>query len=286
MVTREQKLGTVTYSMLQFDNTLELVNFAKNTKVSTAWEFRRINSEEYETQSNLLLNGWHAKTKELKEAVKALNAKTGTKDRIKYVNEVQGYKPNVPLYLNGVPNCMINMKKTPVKKAKTIHIVYDSSYPWAIKADEVVNNGALLVNVINQLEASGYRVKLDIINTMCNVHDNKVAMYSATFKEYGQPLNLDIVSYPIMNDRYLRCIMFDLQNKNPYEADSSREYISYRGYAMYSMIEGTNRRRALVQKDFCKENAEKMLTDKGIYVSFGDLSRGEAHLYNVLGLSK
>lgn len=280
MVTREQKIGTVTYSMLQFDNTLELVNFAKNTKESPAWEYKRKYPEEYETQSNLLLNGWHAKTKELKEAVKALNAKTGTKDRIKYVNEVQGYKPNVPLYLNGVPNCMINMKKTPVKKAKTIHIVYDSTYPWNIPSYKVANNGALLVNVINQLEASGYRVKLDIINTMCNVHDNKVAMYSATFKEYGQPLNLDIVSYPIMNDKYLRCIIFDLQNKNSYEADASREYISYRGYTMYDVHEETK------NKDFCKENAEKMLTDKGIYVSFGDLSRGEAHLYNVLGVSK
>ena len=87
-------------------------------------------------------------------------------------------------------------------------------------------------------------------------------------------------------NKYIENVLEFVKNKNPYEADASREYISYRGYAMYVMMEGTNRRKALCKKDFCKENAEKMLTDKGIYVSFGDLSRGEAHLYNVLGISK
>jgi hypothetical protein len=73
---------------------------------------------------------------------------------------VAGFAPSVPAYLAGHPANMLARVSGPRAKARVIRVGVNLSLGADVKAHEVMNRGAAILSVIDELEASDLRVEL------------------------------------------------------------------------------------------------------------------------------
>lgn len=122
---------------------------------------------------------------------------------------VQGHNVVVPLYLQSIPNNMINNKK--VINNKIITIFYSVQAPhWVDKKD--LEDGAikLFKNIIS-LEEQGYRVNLYIIEVNAD-YDGKWG-FSLKLKSDRETLNIKKLCFPIISSSFLRRIGFRIKER-------------------------------------------------------------------------
>ncbi len=137
-------------------------------------------------------------------------------------NNVVGFQPNVPLYLNGVPTNMIDNKKNKTD-LKIINIFLDVCASARVGADEIKDAGTMYATVIDMLEKSGYRTNL-YVGDVSMLGSEKI-MYALRIKTDREPLNLEKMSFPIANPSMLRRIGFKYM-----EVCDSNQDFTYHGY--------------------------------------------------------
>ena len=141
------------------------------------------------------------------------NAKfSGTGKRFKFNNEVAGFAPVVPLALQGVPNCMINGRMTPIK-TKVLDVYYDCGAPSYMSSEEMIQAGQKLLGIILELEAQGYKFNLYAIGGQCDT--NSADVLCVKIKSSNTPLDLKRMSFPISHSAFARVIKFDWYERFP-----------------------------------------------------------------------
>lgn len=119
------------------------------------------------------------------------NIKTSEQSTIEIEYSVCGGVPDVPEFLTGNPECMINYNAVP-KENKYMHLVLDFSEGWKIKPIQFENRVVAICSIINDLEVNGYRVKLSLAN-LSKFNLGFVGLF-ITLKEYEQSFGISEIA--------------------------------------------------------------------------------------------
>lgn len=164
----------------------------------------------YDEALELMANGYQPTVENMRGVFKA--SRSGESTRFAFKNEITGFAPIVPLALNGVPNCMMNMRMNPIK-AKVVDIYYDMTSRRGVDSDTIIKAGQELLGAIVELERQGYRFNLYGVQTYYD--GSSCDMLVVKTKSAGQPLDLKRVSFPLTHTAFFRVIGFDWYSKVP-----------------------------------------------------------------------
>ncbi|MBQ2639260.1 MAG: hypothetical protein IJF92_00640 [Bacilli bacterium] len=79
----------------------------------------------------------------------------------KYVNDIVGVIPHVPNSIIGVPQSMIDIRRTRVRtNNKIIDLIIDSSVHCGITAEDYIRVSKLFLNIVDKIEKIGYRCNI------------------------------------------------------------------------------------------------------------------------------
>lgn len=205
-----------------FGSISELIDFIDHSEVQSKWDGKCISerrgwertkftgSKSLEEARKLLLDGWECGTSEFKKRVSATFACTRKQ---KSFYDVCGYSPCVPRYVMGLPDSMIRSKIVDDGK-KVITINKSITYNCRMKTDEIYEEGAKVLNLVNELEREGYRVKLNILVCFYGRYEKR-NMLKVCIKKAEQKLNLKQISFPLVHSSMLRRIYYSYVERVP-----------------------------------------------------------------------
>ena len=204
--------------MEQFETAMEVAQTCKTRKITDP-SFHNKEKESfsdwegvgsYDEALELLKGGYQPTVDKMAGVFKA--TKNGEGKRFAFQNSVQGFAPIVPLFLNRVPNCMLDMQMKPIK-AKVIDVYYDMTASCGTDSDDIIKAGQTLLGSIIELEKQGYRFNLYAVQSYS---DGKTCdMLVVKVKSSGQPLDLKRISFPLTHTAFFRVIGFDWYSKVP-----------------------------------------------------------------------
>lgn len=152
---------------------------------------------------------------------------------------VVGYAPHVPNAILGLPNSMIRTD-TQAQKVKAISIVYCITENAGHEAQEFIDSGVAVLNVINRLELQGIRVNLEIM-FYCAKTSSEKAFGTVKVKDYREHMDIKKLCFPIAHPSMFRRFGFKWLETVPQMQTDSWQY----GYGSQDTASG---------KKECKEN--------------------------------
>ncbi len=160
----------------------------------------------HEEANKLLVNGdiFIATTIENCTSNKKFNRTTNT---IK--QDFCGFVPNVGAVVSGSPINMYNVKRTTYRNTKVLNFIYFIGASCDVDKKELAAAGAKLLNIINTLEAQGYRTNIFaarcIVPIINGKKQNKSRLNLAIkIKDSGKHLNITKIAYPIAHPSFFR----------------------------------------------------------------------------------
>lgn len=159
-------------------------------------------TRDWEEANELFEHGYVDVLDKIKAGVAAGIKKTEVIQKRRVSNGVVGYAPNVPNAIMGLPNSMIYMEKTP-QKIKAVSIVYNICDNCMTEAQEFIDSGVAVLNVINRLELNGCRVNLKIMY-FCANEGSDYAFGSVDVKNYREHMDLQKLCFPVAHPSMFR----------------------------------------------------------------------------------
>lgn len=158
-------------------------------------------SKSFDEASDLLKRGWDAGAEELKKKLSIVNTTSEVDKAFKNVLSVCGYQAIVPLYLQGVPNCMVTKKRVPIKqKVITINKVLSTSS--CVSAETMKQESIKCFQIIKKIEQSGIRVNLNLMISTGHV------CVKIRLKSAGERLNISKLAFPLVHPSMFRRLYF------------------------------------------------------------------------------
>lgn len=187
--------------------------------------------------------------------------------------DVVGYQPCVPLFLNGVPNCMISDEKTKTD-FKILNLYLNFCVSARVRTGDLQKAGAIHAMMIDLLEKKGYRINLYVGEV--STCDGETIMNCIKVKTDREPLNLKKLAFAIANPSMLRRIGFkytevcesntDFTNNSygtPVEDENRiKNILSDRFKTEFMVFSYQN-----IGHDFNIENMIKKIEEKGIHLN-------------------
>lgn len=199
------------WDLCVFDNLKDFYDYICNTPLNETFRWATLSSSKtsdnnwsgtssFDEASNLLKNGWDAGAKELTQKFKTITTKEVD---VEYKNFLSmcGYQAIVPLYLNGVPNNMINKKLTPVKK-KVITINKVISCSAAVSSETMKQEAIKCFQIIRKIEQMGVRVNLNLL--MSSGH----ACVKIPLKKSTEKISIAKMAFPLVHPSMFRRLFF------------------------------------------------------------------------------
>lgn len=120
-----------------------------------------------------------------------------------------GFVPNVGAVVSGSPLNMYNVKQTTYRNTKVLNIVYFIGASCDVDKNELAAAGAKLLNIINTLEAQGYRTNVFAARCIVPIINGKTQNKSllnlaVKIKDSGKHLNITKIAYPIAHPSFFR----------------------------------------------------------------------------------
>lgn len=233
-------------------------------------EFSFYGTKDYEEADRLLLFG----DKNLQKKIEEAGVYT-TRMKLKYqankkqvYSSVVGFAPNVPAYIAGAPNSMINQRQVKTRQ-RVVTVMYNTSVSCCVSADEIIKATAQMISGIMLLEANGIRVNVYVGEITKCTEDNQKFVWLMRIKDSGQKIDTLKMSYPLAHPSMLRRHAFKLLETTP---DVSSGFVSNYGMPINSEKESldilkaagvNNIQRVLSFGTICGKSAEdiaKMIT--------------------------
>lgn len=190
-------------------------------------------TKSFEEAVELLKNGWEEKAKELDKKLKIENIKLKPHTKQMAQFDMVGFQASVPRYLQGIPTSMINKKNIP-QKQKIITINKSISYHASIQIETIMENSIKALQIIQQLEAQGFRCNLNIIwgiRDNYNLQDSKeINVLKIRLKSANERLNISKLAFPLVHPSMLRRISFKFVEVSP--TFTLRSYTDGYGYPL------------------------------------------------------
>ena len=161
-------------------------------------------TKSFEEATDLIKHGWSEMSDKLTQR---LNAETKYEPGLvkKNILDVSGYQPVVPLYLMGVPTCMV-AKRNVIQKQKVITLNKSVNYSANVSSDTVVDESIKALKIIKRLEAQNYRVNLNVV--LGTVDDDKSYFIRVRVKSASERLNISKLSFVLVHPSMLRRFFF------------------------------------------------------------------------------
>lgn len=223
--SKNDKVGSTDYvhNFIEFDSIYEMVNYIDNNKENSRRDiFKKLSSLEkgrekfkgtasFSEAQNLLLNGWDVGSKKLAQKLKIANLNAKPKEVIRALNDVVGFQVNVPRYLQGIPQHMINQKRV-VQKQKVITLIKSVNYSAAWSTDYIMEDSIEFLKLVQEIEKQGIRTN---IYTLWNAQEignleKEVFHCKVKIKSADERLNISKMSYPLVHPSFIRRHMFRL----------------------------------------------------------------------------
>lgn len=177
----------------------------------------------FEEALKALKYGWEDGRCQLESKVKELSLRTNETKKIKYEYNVVGGNACVPRYLQGIPTNMIKSNMVS-KETKVINIYKTAPYTYLVSAEEILEDAAKTVLIVNKLEELGYKVNL-YITKLNETFKNEVKFgVRVKIKDSKMKLNLKKISFCIINSDMQRRMFWRLIELDP---DLTRPLINY-----------------------------------------------------------
>jgi hypothetical protein len=200
----------------------------------------------YNEAENVLKEGYKEPLEKMKKAILKIG-QASKYQRPRPKNDVMGYIPHIPNYLNNIPLSMINRERV-APKTKTIHLIYSFCAAAKTKTADLIKGGINFISLVNSLEKQGYRVKIDIV--FATTENNTTACMTVNLKEYGQQVNLLKLAFPLVHVSMLRRFSFRWLETAPGLTERERGFTYGYGMALNFKFNGDLRR----ERDFLRDN--------------------------------
>jgi len=153
--------------------------------------------------------------------------------RVKSEYSVVGHQASVPRYLQGIPQNMIMQKKVP-QKQKVIKVVKSIGYHSEVTTDQIFENSAKALLIVEKLEAMGYRVELDIVQVARPSYEMNydIRGFVLNVKKSSERLNISKLAFPLVHTSMHRRIGFKWREVS--EVIDNNEFRYGYGYSISS----------------------------------------------------
>ena len=192
-----------------------------------------------------------------RELVKFTTSNVGYLPKHMPSNYYYGHAPNVPAAIIGLPKAMRRITNVP-QKVKTIKFFYNNVANSSTKKEILEKAGACVLKLVQLAEVNGYRVEFDLIDYLA-VKDSYNAICTINLKQYGQPLDILKLSFPLTSVSMFRRLGFRwLETMPTLKGDWSFSYgrsIDHKDDAMSKLSEaGVDLRNAYyISVPMCKD---------------------------------
>ena len=122
------------------------------------------------------------------------------------INYYNGYAPNVPAAIMGLPKSMRKTVKTP-SKVKTVTLFYDSTANCGTSAETLEKAGAAVLQLTYWLELNGFRVRFTLTPFIAT-QGSDTAVCNVLLKDFRQPLDILKLSFSITSVSMFRRLGF------------------------------------------------------------------------------
>lgn len=185
----------------------EVFRWKDHASVSGTYQFTQTNS--FEQAVNLMKNGWSDMSIKLNQKMKTNQLDVAMAKKAQNILSVVGYQAIVPLYLNGVPNNMVNKRMVPMKQ-KIINITKLINYHCGITTEEITESSIKAMQIVKLLELKGYRVNLYVSwgvgDSSANNSDKLIG--KIRIKAANEKMNISKLAFPLVHPSMLRRLMF------------------------------------------------------------------------------
>lgn len=203
--------------VIEYDSLNEFYNYLMETPSNKAFAWEKHSSvdgsysftktENFGEAVDLFKKGWSDMATKLVQKLKVSESKMQPVMKPKTTLSVAGYQAIVPLYLQGVPNNMVNKKMVPVKQ-KVITLNKSIDYNGSVSADEIVNESIKAMQIVKKLEAQGYRCNLNIVLGSSEGSPVKQFIVKVKIKSASEKLNISKLAFPLVHPSMLRRLFF------------------------------------------------------------------------------
>lgn len=215
---RTEQINSKT-EVIEFDNLKEFYDYLCKTPFNEAFRWEKHSSvdgdkhwtktESFDEAVQLFKNGWSDMASNLVQKLKVIESKTEPMMKPRNKLDVVGYQPIVPLYLQGVPNNMMNKKMVPVKQ-KILTLNKSIDYHGGVSANQIVEESIKAMQIVKKLESQGYRCNLNIVlGTSAGWgKDAKQFIIKLRIKSANEKLNVSKLAFPLVHPSMLRRLFF------------------------------------------------------------------------------
>lgn len=234
-----QELGNnkTTKDVIEFDSLQEFYKYICDTPINEAfrwashdssatgkWSTSWTKTENFEEATELFKNGWSDMASKLVQRLKVIESKTEPTMKPRNQLNVCGYQAVVPLYLQGVPNNMIDKKMVPIKQ-KVITLNKSIDYSGGTSSDRIVEESIKAMMIVKKLEAQGYRCNLNIV---LGTSKGSCKFYvKVRIKSANEKLNISKLAFPLVHPSMLRRLFFRFMEVYP---KITSEFVHNYGY--------------------------------------------------------
>lgn len=169
-------------------------------------------TKSYDEAKELLATGWEEPLEQLKKFNKNSVTTNTQAEKRRPRNAVVGYAPCVPNAIIGLPNSMVSTELER-QKVKAVTIVYGVSVLGGTSTQTVIDAGTTMLNIINELELQGIRVKLTV-EVRCSANNGELACCWADIKDWKEVLDIKKLAFPIAHPSMQRRIGFRWMETN------------------------------------------------------------------------
>lgn len=203
--------------IIEFDSLQEFYQYICDTPFNEAFRWADHGSitndkhwtktESFSEAVQSFKEGWSDMATNLVQKLKVIESKTEPTMKPRNQLNVCGYQAVVPLYLQGVPNNMIDKKMVPVKQ-KVITINKSLDYNGMTSSDKIVNESIKAMQIVKKLEAQGYRCNLNICLGTCAGYPEKQFIIKVRIKSANEKMNVSKLAFPLVHPSMLRRLFF------------------------------------------------------------------------------
>lgn len=253
--------------VIEFDSLREFYDYLCKTPFNEAFRWAKHSSvtgdewftktKSFEEAVELFKNGWSDMATKLVQKLKVIESKTEPAMKPRSQLDVCGYQAVVPLYLQGVPNSMINKKMVPIKQ-KVITINKSIDYNGGTSTDEIIDESIKAMQIIKKLEAQGYRCNLNIVlgSTAGWGKNEKQFLIKVRIKSANEKMNISKLAFPLVHPSMLRRLFFRFIEVYP---NATKYFVSGYGhpaesYELRNTFKGEYLLPNFIKKDITKIN--------------------------------
>lgn len=189
-------------------------------------------TRDFKTAVQYATKGWPEGMKKVADKM-GLNRTVGRSRTPIY--DVCGERPEIGRFLTGIPNCMSRRVIRESSKRPIIDIVINASYSSSVSANTIMNYGAAIAIVIDELEDMGFSVGLHV--GAANAYKDNGNTYGCLVevKRAGERMDLDRLVFFTANPAFLRRFVFAYW-ETKYEGTGGFQY----GYGRIDEMEEKN----------------------------------------------